>query len=87
MTNHPNRSPADFYASRLRAERAAGYKIIEMIERDPDSFDPNAVWDVAIASPREGRPGDLVLLARARHARKVAALNALRRVGILPTAG
>jgi hypothetical protein len=32
MANHPNRASKTFYSTRLRAERAAGRKLVELLE-------------------------------------------------------
>ena len=80
MANHPNRAPLNDYSIRLRKERVAGRKIIALIEAGASNDD---LWDVAIASPREGDLLGLVLLSGFSHARKVVASNALQARGLL----
>ena len=76
MTNHPNRASKSAHATRLRAERAAGRKIVELLEGGSAS---NAdLWDVALASPREGDLLGLVMLSRCARVRVAAAAQALR---------
>jgi hypothetical protein len=76
MANHPNRASKTFYSTRLRAERAAGRKLVELLEVGTAS---NAdLWDVALASPREGDLLGLVMLSRCAGSRIAAAVKALR---------